>query len=437
MIRLQSPEPAVAVRSVDLTQPLSPLQDVDHATTVEVVVTRGELFVGRITLCNGRRTVSRGELRDAIAEQIGPALLARTCADADAWTHAWTALSAALLPSRTTAPPLPTALPKDVPVTIAVSTYDRPDALRTCLTALQSEVQKSARPVELLVVDNHPQSGRTRPVVEAFPDVRYVAEPRAGLAYARNAGFSAATGAICVTTDDDVIVPDGWLETLLAPFARHDVMAVTGNVMPYTLDTPAQQLFESYGGLGRGATRKVATRAWFDAHKRTAVPTWNLGATANAAVRLSVFGDTIRGMHEALGPGTPTGVGEDTYLFYQLLKKGHVVIYEPDAFVWHRHRRTRRALRKQVYNYSKGHVAYQLATVLEQGDVRGMVRCLVELPVTFAKRARRRLRGDTPYPLSMLALEVAGSLVGPVALWRSYRRVRRLGHSDPVQPSSA
>ena len=54
--------------------------------------------------------------------------------------------------------------------------------------------------------------------------------------------------------DDDVVVARDWLEKLLGYFIREDVMAVTGNVLPLTLETPAEQWFEQYGegGLGRG-----------------------------------------------------------------------------------------------------------------------------------------------------------------------------------------
>lgn len=433
MIRLQDLEPAVAVRAVDLTRPLPTLDDVTDATQTRIAVCRAGRFLGLVYVANRRRPISRVELRDAIAEQIGTDLLARDSDDSNPWTDAWKRLTSDVLPDDPTPAP-PAALPASVPVTVAICTYDRPDDLRVCLRSLRTQVAGAPRPVELMVVDNHPASGLTEPVVRDFPEVRYVTEERAGLAYARNAGFVAATGEICVMTDDDVTFPEGWLEQLLAPFSRQDVMIVTGNVIPVELDTPAQQLFEAYGGLGRGSQRFVVDRDWFDSHGRWAVPTWRLGATANAAVRLSVFDDgPIRSMNEVLGPGTPTGVGEDTYLFYEVLKHGHAVVYEPAAFVWHRHRRTRTALRRQLYNYSKGHVAYHLVTAIESGDLAGVLHCLVQLPKAFLHRILGRLRGRTPYPISLLLLELRGNLTGPLSLLRSYLRVRRLRKSRTRQ----
>jgi len=81
-------------------------------------------------------------------------------------------------------------------------------------------------------------------------------------------------GDIVVATDDDVSMPPDWLETLVAPFVRSDVMIVTGNVLPLELETPAQRLFELYGGLGRGSEPRIVNRDWFNQFKRS-VPTWN------------------------------------------------------------------------------------------------------------------------------------------------------------------
>ena len=110
-------------------------------------------------------------------------------------------------------------------------------------------------------------------------------------------------------------VPAGWLERLVAPFARPEVMAVTGHVLPIELETESQRLFEAYGGLGKGFDRFEADGEWFR-NRRVAVPTWTLGATANAAFRGTIFTDPAIGvLDEALGAGMPTGCSEDTYLF--------------------------------------------------------------------------------------------------------------------------
>jgi hypothetical protein len=92
------------------------------------------------------------------------------------------------------------------------------------------------------------------------------------------------------------------------------------------------------------------------------------------------------------------------------------------------------ALRRQIYNYSKGHVAYHLTTLLNDHDLRVLTRLLIALPRSQLKRSLLRLRGRSPYPLSLVLLEFLGTLAGPWALWRSRRRVKREGRSTPYVP---
>jgi GT2 family glycosyltransferase len=320
-----------------------------------------------------------------------------------------------------------TGAPGDLSVSVIVATRDRPDDLRRCLESLAA--QRASRRLEVVVVDNNPGSGLTRPVTNDFANLVVVDEPRPGLSYARNRGIAAASGDVIVTTDDDVTCPADWIEQLVGPFRRRDVMIVTGNVLPAELETRAQSIFEAYGGLGRGWHRRTVDAEWFRQFRR-AVPTWRLGCTANAAFRRDIFANPAIGlMDEALGAGTPTGCSEDTYLFYRVLKAGYAITYEPDAFVWHRHRSSMRAVRRQIYSYAKGHAAYQLTTWLRDGDRRGLVRLLYELPSVYARRTWQRIRGRSAYPLTFVLLEILGTLAGPLALWRSRRRVRRLGPS--------
>jgi GT2 family glycosyltransferase len=413
---------AVAIRSLDLNHPLKALADVSDYARVRLFVTWGDRPVGSVDIANGHQPIGEARLREAIVAKLTPKLLQEGLIQH--FAHASLSSSAT---SRAT-------LAATIPVSVVVATYDRPDDLRECLHSLVN--QGSPRSFEIIVVDNHPASGLAAAVVAEFPGVVLVDEPRQGLAYARNTGFSASRGEIVLATDDDVTMPPDWLEKLIAPFSNPDTMAVTGNILPLELETAAQRFFEAYGGLGRGFEPMVVNGSWFRQFV-SAVPTWRLGATANAAFRAAIFTHPQIGlMDEALGPGMPTGCGEDTYLFYKILKAGYTLVYEPAAYVWHKHRRDLEALRRQLYNYSKGHVAYQLTTLLRDQDRRAVVRLAIRLPQTYLSRAKERLLGRSDYPLSLILLEIAGNLLGPWSLWQARRRVRRAGRSLPYIPVS-
>ncbi|MGI0493147.1 glycosyltransferase family 2 protein [Alkalinema pantanalense CENA528] len=325
--------------------------------------------------------------------------------------------------------PIDPPLPQDIAVSIVVATYDRPQDLQACLTGLVQ--QNSDRPVEIIVVDNHPASGMTPEIVQQFPKVKLVQEPRQGSSYARNAGILASRGAIVAMVDDDVRVPPDWLESLLAPFSRPEVIAVTGHILPIELETRAQKLFEHhYGGLGRGWNRREADLTWAQQTRWFSPPTWELGATANAAFRAELFNHPKVGLFsEFLGAGLPIGGGEDTYFLYRVVRSGGTLVYEPSAWVWHCHRRDMTALCRQVYNYRKGHVGHHLTALFHDGEWRGLMNLLVGINVHDARRIYHRLRGWSAYPIQLVLWEMLGTWVGPWALGRSYLRVKQLGTS--------
>jgi GT2 family glycosyltransferase len=386
---------------------LRAMTDVDRYPCTRVFVSDKDVLIGSVDIPNAHGPISAARLRDAIGNGLAYVLMRRAVE-----RHVDVAPAPRLNPHTS--------------VSIVLPTCNRPDDLRRCLAALRA--QRAERRVEIVVIDNRPGPASPTPaVVREFDGVCLIEESRPGLSYARNAGFAAATGDILIAIDDDVTVPDGWLERLVAPFARPEVMAVTGHVLPLELETESQCLFEAYGGLGKGFSGFEVDGKWFR-YQRVAVPTWHLGATANAAFRATIFSDRRIGMlDEALGAGMPTGCSEDTYLFYQILKADHRIVYEPSAWVWHRHRRDRAALRHQIHCYSKGHVAYHLTTLMKDSDARALIRLGYSLPKTYLGRAYERLRGRSEYPLSLILLEVAGSLAGPWALWQARRRVRRFG----------
>lgn len=421
----------MGVRTVDVRRPLRAVNGVEGYELTTIFVAYGDRLVGRVTIPNQHRPISARRVREAIANALSLELLGYTREGAIG--SAWALVTAGLLDwyGAPEPPVLQERLPASTRVSVVVATVDRPNGLRDCLSCLAN--QETPRRVEVIVVDNNPRSGVTPRVVAEYPGVKLVSERRRGLAYARNAGFRAATGSVVIATDDDVTMPRDWLERLVAPFVRSDVMVVTGNVLPAALETDAQLHFETYGGLGRGFKRFEVDGDWFESFHWNAAPTWELGATANAAFRASLFSEPGVGlMDEALGVGMPTGCSEDSYLIYRALKAHHTLVYEPAAFVWHQHRTTMKALRRQIYGYSKGHVAYHLTTLMRDHDLRSLKRIFIDLPAWRVHQVWNRVSSRSTYPLSLVALEIWGNFIGPLALLRSRLRVRRWGRSEAV-----
>ncbi|MGB7441930.1 MAG: glycosyltransferase [Coleofasciculaceae cyanobacterium] len=429
-----------AVRTMELTRPVEALLDVVDYDRTRVIVTWQGAGIGQVYVWNHKRIISAPRLRDAIVSKLGYRLFDpdQNIGEADYWARLQVPLAKRFMPQPSslildTAILQPAAPSTDMAASIIICTCDRPDDLRNCLKGVTK--QSTARLFEIIVVDNRPQSGLTSPIVAEFPHVKLISEPRPGADYARNTGIAASKNEIVVMLDDDTTVPSAWLENLLAPFERSEVMAVTGNILPIELETASQRLFESYGdgGLGRGFERFEVGSDWFGS--KDIVRTWLLGGTANIACRASLFVDPKVGMlDEALGAGMPSGSGEDIYFFYKILKAGYTIAYEPTAFVWHKHRQDMSALRHQLYNYSKGHIAYHLTLLLQEQDWRSLKHLFITLPQWHAGRIIRKLKGQSRYPISLVFMEAWGHLAGPWSLWISRQRVRQSGYSQPYIP---
>jgi glycosyltransferase involved in cell wall biosynthesis len=420
-------ETITGIRMIDINKPVEKLTSVSQYKKIRLFIKWDKWLLGYTDIFNHYQPISKSRLIECIAQSHGFKLnnlfhISKSTSGnsiSEAIKHLCSVIEKNKIVER---------ISSTVTVSIVVATYDRPDDLRNCLRHLVK--QNSSRKIEIIVVDNNPSSGLSVPVISEFPEVILVNETLKGLSYARNAGINASSGDIILTTDDDVTVPPDWVENTVAPFKRDEVMAVTGNVLPIELETDAQHHFEKYGGLGRGFNRFKANKKWFTSFKRKAVPTWKLGACANAAFRASVFEHPHIGLfNEALGAGTPTGCSEDSYLMYKILKANYEIIYEPTSYVWHKHRQTLKAFRKQIYNYSKGHIAHHLLTAIHDKDLRGLYRIFIDLPLTNLRRLKQSIIGRSDYPVSMIFLEIAGNFAGPLSLLRSWLKVKKQGRS--------
>ncbi len=396
----------------------------DGARRVRVLVERDGRPEYAFALRAGGSGSSAARLRWELVDRMGPALLAPGSNWNDLYPpderYEGRPLESSL--SRRIARPV-RRLDPAVAVSVLMATRSRPEQLRRSLEALLAQPRERA--LQVVVVDNSGDPSATLAVARGLGEsVVVVHESKPGLSRARNAGMPKVSGEIVVFIDDDVVITPGWLENLLMPFVDPSVGAVTGNVIPANLTELEAQIFEDYGGLGRGPHRRRFAPSWLKA-SRGAAPTWNIGATANAAFRRDVLVE-LGPWVESLGAGRPAGVGEDTEYFYRVLNAGLTIVYEPSAVVLHEHRADRAALAAQLRAYSAGHVAYHLEVLTRYHDLRGLRRIFGSLPRHQAVRLWRGWRRPIDdYPPDLLAAEVRGTLGGVSAWVRSRDRTKR------------
>lgn len=341
---------------------------------------------------------------------LDPDALVRTALDRYA-PRIWTGLAARDAPGAGEQPR----------ITVVVCTRDRPAALDGCLEALGAQRYPS---YEVLVVDNASAGEETRLVAERR-GVRWVREARPGLDWARNRGLAEASSPIVAYTDDDARPEPRWLEALARGFSSPDVLGVTGLVLPAELATDAQILFEDvYGGMGKGFDQRVFTRRG----RRLGYRPEQVGVGCNMAFRREAIA-RLGGFDPALDVGTATGGGGDLDAFQRVLEADGAIVYRPDAVVRHVHRRSGRALRRQLFDNGRAYSAFLFAALLR---ARGAERLRVAARYwkwvaawQLGRIARRIVRRER-LPMRLLLAELGGAPLGPFAYLRARRDARRL-----------
>jgi glycosyltransferase involved in cell wall biosynthesis len=247
-------------------------------------------------------------------------------------------------------------------VTVAICTKDRAWSLEPCLSSLfplQFPDQGDAPQFEVLVVDNAPSDCSTRDLVNSQRSARYFVEPKPGLDFARNTAVRQATGDYVAFLDDDVAVDPAWFSGLLRAISENpDAGCITGPVMPMELESRAQVLFEDRGGFSRGfaTTRHTQHTIGNFTHPCNA---GMFGAGCNMVLRRDLL-FRIGLFDESLDTGAPLPGGGDVDIFYRVLRADAPLVYESSMAVYHRHRRDYKGLRRQMWTWGLGYLAFTM-----------------------------------------------------------------------------
>jgi glycosyltransferase involved in cell wall biosynthesis len=293
--------------------------------------------------------------------------------------------------------------------------------------------------LQLLVVDNQPDSRRVPTLLAGFSDPRLqiVDQPRRGLSAARNAGVAAADGTVVAFTDDDAFADPGWLARLVAPFEAHpDVVCTTGLVLPAELVSSAQLWFEEFGAFDKGfqstlwslvdpAPGLAGLAARGEGGALFPYSAGVYGSGNNMAFRLSWLREQTL-FDEALGAGTPTRGGEDLDAFLAVMFSGRALVYEPAALVRHYARGDMDGLRTQMFGYGSGMAA---VVVKHATRPRRALQIVRRLPAGLTKllhpgSAKNESR-SVAFPRELARQELKGYAAGPLLYARSRLRARR------------
>lgn len=121
----------------------------------------------------------------------------------------------------------------EMDISIIICTRNRASDLRSTLQSLASTTVPAGLKVECIVIDNN-SSDETQRVIADFDAgpwvLREYVEEAPGLSHARNRAIHESRGDVLLFTDDDVRVPEAWIDPMTRPIRMGEADAVAGGI---------------------------------------------------------------------------------------------------------------------------------------------------------------------------------------------------------------
>lgn len=270
-------------------------------------------------------------------------------------------------------------------VAICIATCRRPVGLARLVRSLQFlNVQwREAPSLAIIIADNDP-AGSARTLcsqlsAESRWPITYVAEPRTGVAFARNAAvrcaFTQCANYIAFVDDDEVPDPT-WLQEMWLTMTQYAADIVAGPVVPQ-FESPAAQW--------------ILDGAFFDRPRPPTGTRLDRVRSGNILMRAHVFERVGRLFDERF-----ITMGEDTDFFFHAARAGCSIVWANDAIVHESIPESRTQVGWLVRrSYSVGIFWGGFGSdrsALRRGALRGMVKGAVLLPWSLLQGRARMVR---------------------------------------------
>jgi cellulose synthase/poly-beta-1,6-N-acetylglucosamine synthase-like glycosyltransferase len=202
---------------------------------------------------------------------------------------------------------------------------------------------------------------------------------------------------IVAFTDDDAIPDPSWLTSLVTEFSDPAVIAVTGRIDPLN--------GSAYSRIGQYASRR-SQRHLFD----DATPDWfalanfgGIGDGANMAFRRRAF-DIWPGFDVRLGLGGAVAGSDEHNAFFELIRRGHRIVFTPSAIVHHPFPATLKEARERSFRNLKAALAYMALLFIEQPRHRMSLAGFIARSVIRRVRQHWRSRNHAEVPAPIAAV---------------------------------
>lgn len=215
---------------------------------------------------------------------------------------------------------------KNKMVSIVILTFNALEYTKMCVTSIKNH---TTYPHEIIFVDNSSTDGTIeylRKLVEQNPEYKLIRNhENKGFAVGNNLGVAAATGEYVMLLNNDVLVSEGWLESMVKALEKDDRIGMVGPITNYISgrqaikDTPYKDEngFYSFAKTVRGHNQNKVT------------PRRRIAGFA-ILMRKSLY-EEASGLDESFGIGN----FEDDDLCLKIFRKGFAIMVDESTLIHH------------------------------------------------------------------------------------------------------
>lgn len=230
-------------------------------------------------------------------------------------------------------------------ISLIIPTHNRMMQLRACL---QAALAQDHRDYEVILVDDASTDETGTMVRREFPGVEYLRmETNCGPAAARNCGIAAAKGELLVFTDDDCLIPPGFLSAIEVGYRQYPSVAGVGGYLEPPENLAASNPWARYEIYVTHVVYKAGSEPVLGGLDCPA------GGTNSMSYRKEILVET-GGFDE----GFPVPGGEDADLKWRVVTAGHQLLYLPLKVI-HLHEFDLRNFWRKQYTHGRGSIYFE------------------------------------------------------------------------------
>jgi len=201
-------------------------------------------------------------------------------------------------------------------VSVVIPAYNAEKTIEETIQGLLSQ-DYSKNDYEIIVVDDG-SNDSTKEMIKKFKRVKLFKQKHRGPAAARNLGVKHSKGDLILFTDADCVPDKNWIKNMIKPFKDGDIVGVGGTYR--TLNKKSL--------IARFVGYEIAERHRRMKNKKNIdfVGTYSAGYRKDILLKFKGFDITF-----------PTSSGEDSELSFRIAEEGYKIVFNSQAFVYHRH----------------------------------------------------------------------------------------------------